>query len=387
MDAQALAATVANACAVGRPVCARGAGTKLHHLRDVPGEAALVDTRALDRILTHEPGELVVHAEAGVRLAALQAALAHHGQWLPIDPPYREATLGGALASGLAGPRRHAYGRVKDFVLGLRVVNPEGNLVKSGGRVVKNVTGYDLHRLHVGAWGRLGVIVDAWLKVAPRPAAAGAVVAAAEDVAAAHAALLRVAGSPLRPAALEVVSGDALAALRGAAPALPPGPALAIAAFEGSAALCERHRRDLPPLLGGAPCSLDDAATARLWPALAEIAERRRATIVVRVGARPHDLGPLLAACQAAALGVQASSGVGVARIACDPAAGAGALAALVAAWSARASQRGGYAVVEAAPPDLSGREALPWGDEHPLEARVLRAWRPGAASPTGAPS
>ena len=124
----------------------------------------------MNHIIAHEPADLTVTVEAGLRLDDLQRALAVHGQFLPLDPPCAAgATIGGVLAVNAHGPLRHAFGTARDWLIGTRVVHADGSLSKSGGRVVKNVTGYDMHKLYVGSLGTLGVLVEATLKVAPLP--------------------------------------------------------------------------------------------------------------------------------------------------------------------------------------------------------------------------
>jgi glycolate dehydrogenase FAD-binding subunit len=123
-------------------------------------------------IVDYEPGELVVTARGGTPLAELEAALSEHGQMLAFEPPHfgPTATLGGTLACGLSGPRRPYAGAARDFVLGLRLLNGRGDLLAFGGRVMKNVAGYDVSRLMVGTMGTLGILLEVTLKVLPKPA-------------------------------------------------------------------------------------------------------------------------------------------------------------------------------------------------------------------------
>ena len=124
----------------------------------------------LNRILDHAPEDMTVTAEAGLTLASLQGTLAARGQWLPIDPPQPERkTIGAILATNASGPRRLGYGAVRDWLIELKVVLANGSLIKSGGRVVKNVAGYDLTKLFIGSQGTLGVIVEATFKLRPLP--------------------------------------------------------------------------------------------------------------------------------------------------------------------------------------------------------------------------
>src|SRR5438309_7929856 len=127
-------------------------------------------TGTLDRVLEHSQADMVVSVEAGITLEALQALLSKSGQFLPLDPFNSPGhTIGGLLASGWTGPLRLRYGSARDFLIGIRVALPDGRLASAGGRVVKNVSGYDLMKLHYGAMGTLGVIVAASFKVFPKP--------------------------------------------------------------------------------------------------------------------------------------------------------------------------------------------------------------------------
>ena len=133
----------------------------------------------LDRVLEHEPADMTVTAEAGCPLGRLQETLGTGGQWLPLDPPLPDrTTLGGLVAANLSGPLRASQGTVRDLLLGVRLVDAEGAVVAGGGKVVKNVAGYDLPKLHTGALGTLGVLVEVTFKVRPRPACESAVVVA-----------------------------------------------------------------------------------------------------------------------------------------------------------------------------------------------------------------
>ena len=134
-------------------------------------DVALSTTR-LDRVVEFSQADLTCTVEAGITLERLQEELGRAGQFLPLDPRSSPGhTLGGALASGWTGPLRLRFGSPREFVVGMRVALPDGRLVRSGGRVVKNVSGYDLNKVHLGALGTLGVIVEASLKVFPRPPA------------------------------------------------------------------------------------------------------------------------------------------------------------------------------------------------------------------------
>jgi glycolate oxidase FAD binding subunit len=162
-----------------------------------------LDLSGLDRVLEHEAGDLTCTVEAGIRLSALQARLAEHGQMLALDPA-GDPTIGACIAGDLHGPRSHLYGRMRDLLLGVTVVLGDGLVASSGGKVVKNVAGYDLGKLLCGSRGTLGVICRASLRLHPLPdvsATLVARVASADDGEAKRQAILR---STLVPSALDV---------------------------------------------------------------------------------------------------------------------------------------------------------------------------------------
>ncbi|XKE44844.1 glycolate oxidase subunit GlcE [Halomonas organivorans] len=155
----------------GTPLRIVGGDTKAFYGRPVQGEA--LSTREHRGITRYDPVELIVSVRAGTPLADLEAALAEQGQMLPFEPPHfgETATVGGMVAAGLSGPRRPWAGAVRDFVLGVRLFDRQGTSLRFGGEVMKNVAGYDLSRLVVGAQGSLGLIGEVSLKVLPRPVA------------------------------------------------------------------------------------------------------------------------------------------------------------------------------------------------------------------------
>jgi FAD/FMN-containing dehydrogenase len=141
----------------------------------------LVSTRRLNRIIEHEPADLVAVAEAGVKLSDFNLTLGRSGQWLPLDPPDDgHATIGGVVATGLGGAQQYAYGRPRGSVIGMRVVLADGRVIKAGGKVVKNVAGYDLCKLFTGSCGSLGIISEVNFKLRPRPSRETTVVALGE---------------------------------------------------------------------------------------------------------------------------------------------------------------------------------------------------------------
>jgi len=170
----------------------------------------IVNTSRLNQIIEHEPADLIAIAQAGVTLTDFNARLAESGQWLPLDPPDDgRATIGGVVATGIGGPQQFGYGRPRGSVIGMKLVLADGSIIKAGGRVVKNVAGYDLCKLFTGSYGSLGVITELNFKLRPRPALEATVIAtgAIDELRAGARAVLE---ARLFPVAAEIVSGRLL---------------------------------------------------------------------------------------------------------------------------------------------------------------------------------
>ena len=340
-------AAVRAAAAEGRALVAAGRGAHLAIGAPPRRLDVLLCLERLDRVLAHEAADMTVTVEAGCSLARLAEVLAAAGQWLPLDPPCPEATtVGGLVAANLSGPLRASQGTVRDLLLGLRVVGADGALVTGGGRVVKNVAGYDLPKLHVGALGSVGVIVEATFKVRPRPACEEAVVLACPHVrAAADAALaVRDAAEPLW---LEIDGTTVVVGLGGSAEEVAEGRAAvgAVAAARGLEAV---------EVADGA------AVRARLAAFPTE-----PAAAVLRAAVLPLDVGATLADVEAAAraggarVRWAAHASCGVVRVAvAEPAA----VAPLVGALRPRIAAREGTLVVERAAAAVK-RGLDVWGD------------------------
>ncbi|MBI3300579.1 MAG: FAD-binding oxidoreductase [Deltaproteobacteria bacterium] len=178
------------------------------HLGGLPRRYDLaLSLKRLDRIVDYQPADMTVTVEAGMTLAQLQGVLGEHGQWLPVDPPLPEqATIGGIIAANLSGPARLSQGTIRDFLIGLKAVQADGTVIKGGGRVVKNVAGYDLPKLYCGSFGTLGVIVEATFKVRPRPEAQAVLSLSFFSAEKAMELALRILGSELQPFFLELAN-------------------------------------------------------------------------------------------------------------------------------------------------------------------------------------
>ena len=198
-----IATTLAAATAAREPLAIEGRGTKRALLRPVQA-ARTLSTRALTGITLYRPTELVLSARAGTPMPEIEAALAEHRQMLAPEPPdtraifgaEEAATIGGIVATNLSGPRRITAGAIRDHILGIRFVNGAGEVIRSGGRVLKNVTGLDLCKLLTGSHGTLGVITEVTLKVLPAAESAGTLSIRVPDIATGVRALSAGLGSP-----------------------------------------------------------------------------------------------------------------------------------------------------------------------------------------------
>jgi len=214
-----LSETVRDAGRSKRALRVRGGGTKDFYGQALVGE--ILDTRDYSGIVAYEPSELVITARCGTPLAEIEAAMREHGQMLAFEPPHfgEAATLGGMVAAGLSGPRRQAAGALRDFVLGVKIMDGRGEVLAFGGQVMKNVAGYDVSRLMAGSLGTLGLILEASLKALPLAAAEASLrLELPEDKAIAQ--LNRWGGKPLPISASAWTGGELGVRLSGAAAAV-----------------------------------------------------------------------------------------------------------------------------------------------------------------------
>jgi glycolate oxidase FAD binding subunit len=188
----------------GLAVAPRGGGTKMH-IGDPPRRLDLiVSTARMNEVLEHTPGDQIIRLEAGVKLEDLQDHISGSDQMLAIDPPESGATIGGIVAANSSGPRRYRYGTIRDLIIGITVVLHDGTVAKAGGKVVKNVAGYDLSKLFTGSLGTLGVIANANFRLHPRPGAARTVAVEVTEPQQAQAAAQAIVHSQVEATAVEL---------------------------------------------------------------------------------------------------------------------------------------------------------------------------------------
>jgi glycolate dehydrogenase FAD-binding subunit len=240
-----LAAALREANDRGDAVAPVGGGTQLDLGMPPDRLDVVLETSRLNRVVEYEPADLTVTVEAGMQFSELQRLLGEQGQCLALDPPAQAgATLGGLIATNASGPLRFAFGTARDLVIGTRVANPDGTLTHAGGRVVKNVAGYDLNKLYVGSLGTLGIIVEFSFKLAPIPPATGTIVGQFSDLTAARELLTTLVRSTLSPLAIELIGPGAARA------AGLPAATLVVLRVGGYPQAVERQVRDLRRLIG-----------------------------------------------------------------------------------------------------------------------------------------
>lgn len=308
VDADGVSAALAVAAELGAVVVPWGGGSRAT-LGYPPRRADLIlSLERLTGILAYDPEDLTISVRAGMSHTRLAAVLADARQMLPLDVPLAgRATLGGTLATATPGLRRGFYGGPRDLALGLRVVDAAGTILKTGGRVVKNVTGYDMTKLFLGSLGTLGVIVEANLKLVPQPEAEATVLGIFSRAQPALACADALDALAVRPSAVAAAQVRAIPELAALAPghsesvliaARFPGPDAAIrrAAAEGEAALRQGGARNV--------LVLDDDAQPTFWSALddfAQTAARTPREALLRVAALPMECVAVVETAQALA--------------------------------------------------------------------------------------
>lgn len=373
-----IAAIVKLAAEEGVPITPWGGGTTLA-IGSPPTRVGLVlALKRLDRVLEHEPGDLTATVETGITLHALQSKLGKCGQWLSLDPAFVErATLGGIVASNASGPRRHLYGTCRDLLIGITVVGADGSIVKGGGKVVKNVAGYDLPKLYIGSFGTLGILVEATVKLRPRPDDDRLIAACFATLAEAGAAARAIIGSDLIPSALELADAEAARAL-----GLPTGAAL-LMGVDGIREQVEWQCAEAKRLMAPLGCRefrvLDGDARDQVWKALGELGRDgvEDVAAIMSWGVLPTQLARTMDEGRAIASGhglramLAAHAGVGIATAVLGRG-DADAVVATLTEWRVLVNGLGGHAALQWAPLGVKERVAV-WDAAGP-DLRIMKA-------------
>ena len=366
---------VASANEEGLGIIPWGGGSRIS-LGNTPSRPCLVvDMTNLNRVVSHNYADLTASFQAGANFGFVSEILAQQGQFLPIDPPVpARATIGGTLAAAVSGPLKWHFGHPRDTVIGMKVVQPDGAVTKSGGQVVKNVSGYDMSRLHIGGIGSLGIILEASFKLTPIPMYERTLLASFDTIEAAVEASMRVFNSYVMPLAMTVFS---------------PAVASRIGLDEGG----ERHH--LAVRLGGRPRTLarqvdeiaamfaeavassqrdSEGPSQSVWRPLSDFGWSPETTplLNIRIAALPSHTRDILkaidqtrdadlvpAAIAEPGFGTVEASWFGPDDTPADT------LIAIIAKLRKRASQLGATAVVQRCPPDAKAGIDV-WGEDHP---------------------
>ncbi len=364
-SAEEVAELLASAAAEGQVVAPQGGRTALSLGRPLERYDVALDLSGLASTVAYEPDDLTVTVGAGMSLRALQSMLAEYGQYLPIDPPPDgRVSIGGLLATARPGAWRGQLPAARDLLLGATVATPSGELVTTGGRVVKNVSGYDLHRLHTGALGVFGVIVEASFKLATLPPGTRSLAVPRDRIedASALALELRELALPLR--ALSVLSPQASAVA-----GLDEGAHVLIEAM-GDEQTLDRCSAAIGDVAAGAAIE----APAGAWDRLRALAGLEEG-VVLRLGVPASELAATLDAIDEIDGNSDDTGGLvawGHLTAGSIIAAGAAIEAADVLELRARAEQRGGFLQIEAGPPELRA-QADPFGQAERTLVRALR--------------
>jgi len=370
-----VAAVIGLAAETARPVTPWGGGTAASAGIPTARTGLVLGLRRLGRLLEHEPGDLTATVEAGMTVETFQTALRSRGQWMSLDPADAHlATVGGVLATNASGPRRHLYGTARDLLIGVTVVTADGAVVRGGGKVVKNVAGYDLPKLFVGSYGTLGVIVEATVKLRPLPDHERLVCIRFERLKDAGAAVRSVMASDLIPNAIELLDATASTAISVTGAALVVG-------FDGLREQVDWQCAELARLAGACGGHEAQPLQADTWSSLGTAA---RATspvtaAVMTFAVLPSQVAEMMeqGAGVARARGLNtawaAHAGIGVVRamvaadvVPTEPAA----IAVVLAEWREMARGGGGHATLEWAP--LAVKSLVPVWDDPGAAARIM---------------
>ncbi|MEW6355809.1 MAG: FAD-binding oxidoreductase [Planctomycetota bacterium] len=355
------------------PAVPRGGGTKmgLGRLFSQTQEFICLSLKQMNQIVEHDADNLTVTVEAGATLKDLQTRISEKRQFLPLDPPGSEdATVGGVLAANASGPRRFGYGSARDFVLGLRVVAPDGRLLKFGGKSVKNVAGYDMCKLFIGSFGTLGVIAEATFRLVPLPTTRRTVVQTFDSLEAASGAVRGLLASCLLPSAIELVDRVAADHIFPVCNLKADGSHAVAVLFEGFQDAVERQARELSNKNPGRFATLAPDEAERFWAALAGLLGSGTGGTRCKVSVPIASVAPIVAMATNLPAATVSHAGSGIVYVFIPPEASRPDRA--VTRLRREAEDAGGHIVVESAPREVK-EKADPWGKAGSAEAIMRR--------------
>ena len=367
-----VAAVIGLAAEAGRQVTPWGGGTAAKVGMPAAPGGLVLGLRRLSRLLEHEPGDLTATVEAGITMEAFQTALRGRGQWVSLDPADASlATVGGVLATNASGPRRHLYGTARDLLIGVTVVTADGAIVRGGGKVVKNVAGYDVPKLFVGSYGTLGVIVEATVKLRPLPDHERLVCVRFDRLKEAGLALRALLASDLIPNAIELL--DAAAGT-----ALSLGGAGLVVGFDGLSEQVDWQCAELARLVAKCGGRVGPSMPDEVWQRLPTAAYAGFSDLagVMVFSVLPSQVAELMERGAVGALGRgltsvwAAHAGVGVVRAAVRTQRVGQDVLAVLKEWREMARAGGGHANIELAP--LALKSQIPVWDDPGAAGRIM---------------
>jgi glycolate oxidase FAD binding subunit len=373
---------VADAADSGTAIYPVGGQTKLELGMPPTRPGVAVDTRSIDRIVDYPARDMTITLEAGTTIARLQALLRTENQRLPVDVPEAEqATLGGAIATNTSGPRRYGHGTLRDYVIGISTVNDGGKVAKAGGRVVKNVAGYDFCKLHIGALGTLGVITEATLKVRPLAEEEAVILFPAKSNEL-ESILDSIHHGRARPVCVDLIDSVAAEEMRRLfGTMLPEAPWVVVTSFEGNqSAVTWQVQQSLKAVPGGCRSGVDvriGAGAGPVWQALVNFQSRAESPLVLQASLLPSAAARFCeqAKTESIDLAVQAHAGSGIVLGFAGQGLPLEKGRMLVARWQEWASMAAGNTVVLRCP--TAWKTTLPiWGKPRPDEwlMRAIKA-------------
>lgn len=382
-------ASVQQARAMGLAIYPVGGGTSLDYGLPPRTRGLAIDMTRCCRVVDYPARDLTITVEAGITMAELDATLRQQGQWLPIDVPQASrATLGGVIATNFSGPRRFGYGTMRDYVIGIEGVAADGRRFKAGGRVVKNVAGYDFCKLLTGSLGTLAVITQVTLKLKPRPQRSRIVVLPIESWSTLEPCLAKLNEAPIVPTAIEVTAGQEwdllLSPLSGTTTSVSTVAQLAVL-LEGTATevdwmtdqLCATWQSDI----GTSGTVLDAEATEMLLTRWNEFPQSNQSALVMKVSLLPSQVADMTQFIRDSAadsnLLVHAGDGVIIAKFSSLPAGGISQF--VVRQLRPKAQRAGGHAIILSNPGQGEMTHQAVWGGapQFALMQIVKRAWDP----------
>jgi len=353
------------ACArSGANVIPAGMMTWLECGNPVRSAQVVLSLSRMNRVVDYFPADLTICVEAGITLSDLNGIVRRENQWLPLDPP-GNGTLGAVVACGSSGPLRFGYGTPREYVIGLRLAHVDGTESKSGGRVVKNVAGYDLNKLYVGSFGTLAVITEVILKLRPVPERSATMLVTASDLLSIQDFASRIMASRLRPASLFVLNHGMSSRLGVAT----RGPALLVRFVESAAAVADQVDR-LQTLGDDINCALTTVAEADsvLWPCISGLDQ----TVVLKCSVAMSRVVRALELCENHFPECVAAADIGMGLVRIGIQSGDLEIIARIKSLRSDVESIGGTLIIERAPSFIR-LEADAWGEPGP-EIRIMRS-------------